>query len=120
MRFLVDADLPRRTSDLFQKHGHEALDVRDLGMGTATDAVIAVYARKNRLCLVTGDFDFADIRNYPPEKHHGLVVLELPKHATGDTILNVLSTLLEQPKILERLRGRLAIVSMHQVRLRPA
>jgi predicted nuclease of predicted toxin-antitoxin system len=48
--------------------GHDAVDVRDRGMGSATDDVIAEYARLNRRVLVTRDFDFADIRNYPPSR----------------------------------------------------
>ena len=36
-----------------------AEDVRDVGMGSATDDVIAAHARLNQQTLVTRDFDFA-------------------------------------------------------------
>ena len=75
MRFLVDADLPRSVIGLLQRYGHEAVDVRDIGLRSATDSRIAAYAKSKGLCLVTGDFDFADIRNYPPKEYEGLVVL---------------------------------------------
>lgn len=77
MRFLVDADLPRSVIDLLQRSGHEAVDVRDIGLRAAKDSLIAAYAKSKALCLVTGDFDFADIRNYPPREYEGLVVLNL-------------------------------------------
>ncbi|MGA8659739.1 MAG: DUF5615 family PIN-like protein [Chthoniobacterales bacterium] len=49
-----------------KRYDHEAVDVRDSGMGGAADSDIAAYAQQNRLALVTRDFDFADIRKYPP------------------------------------------------------
>lgn len=78
MRFVIDADLPRSTKPLLERHGHEAADVRDIGLGQAKDPAIARCAVERQAALLTGDFGFADIRNCPPDRHHGLVVLELP------------------------------------------
>ena len=78
MRFLIDADLPRAVGPALQRAGHTAFDARDLGLGDAPDSAIAAYAQTQRLCLLTGDFDFADIRNYPPPLY-----LEVP--AQGST-----------------------------------
>jgi hypothetical protein len=36
--FLVDASLPRTTSDLLRRYGHQATDVRDIGLGTAPES----------------------------------------------------------------------------------
>jgi predicted nuclease of predicted toxin-antitoxin system len=119
MRFLIDADLPRRTAGLLKTYGHESVDVRDVGLGGASDQEVAEYGCANRLCLLTGDFGFADIRNYPPERSGGLVVLEIPKNATADRILRLLESLLRQADIVERLPGRLAIVQWGNVRIRP-
>ncbi len=41
MRFLIDADLPRTAGDVVRRHGHEAIDVRDIGMRSAKDPKIA-------------------------------------------------------------------------------
>ena len=65
MRFLIDEDLPRSLSGILHQFEHEAVDVRDISLRGANDSEIASYARKNELCLLTGDFGFADIRNYP-------------------------------------------------------
>ena len=119
MRFLIDADLPRRTAGLIKSYGHESVDVRDMGLGGASDEQVAAYARAHQMCLLTGDFGFADIRNYPPEQFGGLVVLEIPKNATTDRILRLLESFLRQADIVERLPGRLAIVEWGNVRIRP-
>jgi predicted nuclease of predicted toxin-antitoxin system len=53
MRFLIDEDLPRLTKNLLQRHNHEAVDVRDIGLRGAKDYQIAAYAQSKGLCLVT-------------------------------------------------------------------
>lgn len=118
MRFLIDAHLPRSTGALFQRHNHEMVDVRDIGLRGAKDRQIAAYARSKSLCLVTGDFDFANIRNYPPKEYAGLVVLRLPRNATAFFILNLLESFLQQEDLVGQIPGRLAIVEPSRVRIR--
>jgi hypothetical protein len=120
MRFLIDADLPRPTAGLVRSLGYEATDVRDIGLGGAPDDRIAAHAKSHGFCLLTGDFDFADIRDYPPEEYSGLVVFVFPDDANREVILNLIKAFFEKPTILERLRGRLAIAEPGRVRLRPA
>lgn len=120
MRFLIDADLPRPTATVIRSLGHEALDVRDIGLGAAPDEQIAAYAQAHGLCLLTGDFDFADIRDYPPQDYAGLVVLKLPDNANRDMILRLVEAFLGESHVLGQLPGRLAIVQRGRIRLRPA
>jgi predicted nuclease of predicted toxin-antitoxin system len=119
VRFLIDADLPRSTKALLQRYGHEATDVRDIGLRDAKDPTIAAYARTHPTCLITGDFGFADIRNYAPSAYKGIVVLELPRNATAAFILRLVEAFLQQQEILSKLEGRLAIVEPGRIRLRP-
>jgi predicted nuclease of predicted toxin-antitoxin system len=119
MHFLIDADLPRSTAALVISYGHTAHDVRDLGMRHAKDPDIAAYAQREGLCLVSADWGFSDIRHFPPDQYHGIVVLGLPPHATGAQTLDVLRLLLEQPDVIEHLPRRLAIVEPSRIRLRP-
>jgi len=118
MRFLIDADLPRSSGDVVRRHGHEAVDVRDVGLRVAKDPQIAHYARNEGLCLITGDCDFADIRNYPPDQYAGIVVLNLPRNATAAYINQLLDSFLEHEDLVTRLPGKLAIVEAGRVRLR--
>jgi predicted nuclease of predicted toxin-antitoxin system len=120
MRFLLDANMPRSAVGAVQRLGHEAVDVRDVGLGGADDAQIAVYAKEHKLALVTRDFDFSDVRNYPPADYTGILVLELPDDAIAATVVKVLESLLSQPELLAHVPGRLAIVESWRVRFRSA
>ena len=120
MHFLIDANMPRSTATLLGAYGHLSTDVRDIGMARALDPEIARYAKDNGLCVVTGDWGFADIRAYPPQDYHGIVLVGVPDMATPAEILGVLQTLLDKPALVALLPGRLAIVERHKIRLRPS
>lgn len=63
--FLIDADLPRATAEVARSGGHEAADVRDVGLTAASDEAIAAYAKRNECCLLTRDMDFSNVKDYP-------------------------------------------------------
>ena len=119
MRFLIDADLPRSVKGLLEKYGHEAIDVRDIGLRHANDPVIARASLDRQACLITGDFGFADVRNYPPENYPGIVALDLPRDASAAFILGLIENFVHQTAVIARLPGRLAIVGVGRIRLRP-
>jgi predicted nuclease of predicted toxin-antitoxin system len=100
--------------------GHEAIDVRDIGMRGASDDAIAAHVRRTRQVLITRDFDFSDIRNYPPGDYAGIVVLKLTDDATAARLVDVLEMFARREDWLARLPGRLAIVEGWRVRFRPA
>ncbi len=118
MRFLIDACLPREFAVVLTSYGHIAIDVRDIGMRRADDADIAAHARTNRLCLLTEDWGFSDIRRYAPADYFGIVVFETTDNSI-DQKLAALRNLLDQPELVESLPGRLAIATATKVRLRP-
>lgn len=120
MKFLLDANMPRSASVLLRELGHEVEDVRDVLPGNAEDKVVAEHAKLKQAILVTRDFDFADIRNYPPTDYPGIIVLELPDYATAVQVNSVLNTFIRQSTMLEHLKGRLAIVESWRVRFRPS
>ena len=120
MRFLLDANMPRSAAGAVQRLGHEAVDVRDIGLGGAEDQQVAAYAKQHNLALITRDFDFSDVRNYPPAEFAGIIVLELPDDAVAATVVKVMESFLSQPQLLSQLTGRLAIVESWRVRFRPA
>lgn len=118
MRFLVDANLPRRVTEVLRARGHEVIDVRDTDLRAASDAQIAARARTQQLCLLTRDLGFGDIRAYPPADYSGIVVLNLPSQAGAELIGQTVAELLKMKELLEALPGRLAVVQPGQVRLR--
>ena len=60
-RFLIDASLPRSAKEIALALGHEAIDVRDSELGTAGDDQISIFARENRLCILTRDRGFGNL-----------------------------------------------------------
>ncbi|CAG0954962.1 hypothetical protein PLCT2_00415 [Planctomycetaceae bacterium] len=118
MKWLIDASLPRSVADVLNEGGHECVDVRDIGLATASDEVLATHAKAHGLVIITGDFDFADIRMYPPREYAGIVVLQVPERASLDFVLNMIRNLLKQAEILDLLPGKLAIVDAARIRVR--
>lgn len=119
MRFMIDANMPRSAIGALEGHGHQVEFARDVGLGAAPDARIAERILQTGYALLTRDLDFADVRQYPPDRYGGIVVLRLPDHFTAAEIVAVLGRFLADPKFLENLRGRLAVVDENRVRFRP-
>ena len=76
--FLIDASLPRATGNVIRAHGHQATDVRDIGLGTASDEDIADHARQHKLALISADQDFGNVLVFPPADYDGLVIIRPP------------------------------------------
>ena len=119
MKFLLDANMPRSAARVLCDHGHEVEDVRDVLPNGADDAKVADYAQAGQFTLITRDFDFADIRNYPPQVYAGIIVLELPDDALAVQVNQTLKSFVSQSELLAKLKGRLAIVESWRVRFRP-
>jgi predicted nuclease of predicted toxin-antitoxin system len=61
MKFLVDAQLPRRLARWLQAEGHEATQTRDLPAGNRTiDATINELSVREQRVVITKDEDFVD------------------------------------------------------------
>lgn len=61
MRFLIDAQLPRRLAHWLKTNGHDALHTMDLPTGNrTTDMEIGELSTRERRVLVTKDEDFVD------------------------------------------------------------
>ena len=61
MKFLIDAQLPRRLSYRLQEVGHEAVHTLDLPLGNRTpDQVINEISEQEQRIVVTKDADFVN------------------------------------------------------------
>ncbi len=61
MKFLVDAQLPRRLAALLQRAGHDAVHTLDLPLGNrTTDKVINFLSLNEQRVVITKDADFVD------------------------------------------------------------
>jgi predicted nuclease of predicted toxin-antitoxin system len=62
MKFLVDAQLPRRLARWLQAEGHDAIHTRDLSEGNRTgDATINEISSREQRVVITKDEDFVDM-----------------------------------------------------------
>ena len=116
MRFKIDEHLPLEIKDLLAQHRHDPMTVADEGMAGSIDPDVAQVCRKEGRALLTLDLDFSDIRTYPPEDYHGIVVFR-PAIQSITALVRLTTrvlTLLER----ETLVGHLWIVEDHQVRIR--
>jgi len=116
MRFKTDENLPVEATEAFCAAGHDALSVREQGLGGRPDPqVVAVCLEENRV-LVTLDADFADIRAYPPSRSPGLIVLRIANQSRGLVVTYV-------RRLIAALRdsdcsGQLWIVEPQRIRVR--
>jgi predicted nuclease of predicted toxin-antitoxin system len=71
VKFLVDAQLPRRIAHWLRESGHDALHTLDLPEGNRTsDTTIAEIATREGRVVVTKDADFVNsfyLRGIPPK-----------------------------------------------------
>jgi hypothetical protein len=117
--FLIDASLPRAVADVLRSAGHEAVDVRDIGLGAAGDAAVAAHAAGQGLCLITRDGDFGNILEYPPARYGGIVVLKTARSSGGRrAVLDLTSAFLANREVVAALKGRLVIVEPGRLRVR--
>lgn len=68
IRYLLDADLPRSATLALRSHGCQAADIRDLGLGNASDDTIHRYADAHGYVLVTADKGFTSVLRFHPER----------------------------------------------------
>lgn len=86
MRFLLDQNLRVQTKRFLQQLGHDVIDTRDLELERATDQEIMDVARSQNRIVITYNSDFADIRDFPPGSHPGVIRLRI--HPQTDEMLH--------------------------------
>jgi len=88
MKILLDQNLSPKLCDRLAPE-YEAIHVRDIGMGSASDIEIWDYASENDYSIVTKDEDFnslSQVKGFPPH----VIWVRLGNCSTAD-ILNVLN-----------------------------
>lgn len=95
MKFLLDANIPYSAKEIFPDKD-SVLHVDDIGLAQSTDEEIISWAKKNKAGLVTRDFDFANILNFPPNNYFGILILKIPSFYTATDIKRVLKKFLSR------------------------
>lgn len=116
MRLKLDENQPHALLAILLEAGHEAETAAGEGLAGAADAELAALCQAERRALLTFDLDFADLRQYPPEKYAGLLVLRLRSQAVPhvlEAVSRILSLLATEP-----VEGHLWLTDEEQVRIR--
>lgn len=116
MHFKVDENLHPDVAGLLQKHGHDVLTVWDQNLQGKPDRDVAAAVQKEKRVPITLDKGFADIRTYPPNQFHGLIVCRL-EFQNRANLLAVFANVLRWLE-LHPLEGRLWIVEENELRIR--
>lgn len=114
--FLLDANMPRSTRLVFEERNLHVTDVRDIGLGAASDDVIIAFALQNNLIVVTRDLDFGAVLRHPA--HPGAIILCLPS-ATKATAVNSHLALFLDAVDIKRISGAIFVVELGRFRRRP-
>jgi predicted nuclease of predicted toxin-antitoxin system len=119
IRYLLDADLPRSATLTLRSRGCEAADIRDLGMGDASDDTIHRYAVAHGYVLVTADKGFTSVLRFPPGTHPGIIVLRFPPHTPADKKVRIVTRWIV-PLEEHDVTGNLLIIEPRGIRIRRA
>lgn len=114
---VVDEDLPRAIDSALANAGFEVKDVRDFGLRGKNDEEVMRFAMKCKAVLFSGDWGFANILEYPPKKHHGIVILHFPNECSTKLITEETIKAISKMNTREY-RGNLIIVEPGKVRIR--
>lgn len=68
MKFLVDNQLPLALSEYLRDRAHDCIHVLDIGLGTASDKDVCLYAEAEERIIITKDEDFFYFANQPQTK----------------------------------------------------
>jgi predicted nuclease of predicted toxin-antitoxin system len=116
MRFKIDENLPTEVAQLLTVAGHNVLTIHDQQMVGNVDSLVSSVCQSEQRALITLDLDFADIRAYPPEEHHGIVVLR-PRTQAKPAVLSLITTFIRLLST-EPLIGSLWILQENGLRIR--
>ncbi|HLC71303.1 MAG TPA: DUF5615 family PIN-like protein [Candidatus Nanoarchaeia archaeon] len=115
MKLFLDENLPLSFVESLQKLGFLVEHVRTAGLQGADDQQIALYAKSQKLILITKDVEFGSLLLYPSGSHYGLVVLRLPDNFKKEQIFTALTNFLAPGK---NLAGFITIVEIGKYRVR--
>jgi len=115
-RLKIDEDLPRQMRNLIAERGYEAATVTEQGWQGASDEVLWSRVQAEGRWLITGDRGFADLRQYPPGSHAGVILLRAQEESRR-AYLELAAVALDRLR-LEEIAGSIVVVTRRGVRVR--
>lgn len=117
MKFILDANIPYSSLEIFEGFGLKAVHVADIGLKKTTDVEILSYAARRNLIIVTRDLDFGTLAIHEGRAAYGIIILRLPFSFAARNINAALQSFLGTVEV-KMLRGALVIVELGRYRIR--
>ena len=112
----LDEDLSPALLPLLRERGYEARTVHDQGWGGTKDDALWPLVQASQEFFITADKGFADVRNYPPGSHHGIVLLRADDQRIP-VFEKILRALLDSHRLEDHV-GHLIIATEILIRIR--
>lgn len=112
----LDENLGRSHVELLRKSGYNADRVHDEGLSGETDPTVWERVCAEKRFFITIDLDFADVRQYPPGSHPGILLLRA-RNRSRSAVLRVLERVLNEQS-LTNLSGCLTVADESHTRIR--
>ena len=112
---IVDENIPNSVAKYLNLRGFKTLNISEDFLKSTRDSVIAEYAAKNRLQVLTLDSDFAQL-------YHNIfrgritVLLIKTNPTTAENIIRILDVALEKMRKTET-KNRLVIITKKRIRI---
>ncbi|MGH9817052.1 MAG: DUF5615 family PIN-like protein [Candidatus Acidiferrales bacterium] len=116
MKLKLDESLTHRLQNPLHELGHDVSTAADENLLGKPDSEVAAAAIREQRVLLSLDLGFADIRDYPPGSHPGIVVfrpVSRDRHTVGRLVKEFASR-----GDLEALRGCIVVVDPGRTRVR--
>ena len=116
MKIKIDEDLPKGVAESVRRVVPDTLTVMEEGLSGILDPELWKTTQKEHRFLITDDKAFADLKQYPPGTHSGVLLLRPNENGilqTQNLIQDVLNL-----GILETLVGCIAVATPGRLRVR--
>lgn len=119
LRFFADQCVPSSIVRSLSAHGHQVIRLADRLPIDAPDTAVIQEATTLKCLLLSLNGDFADIVAYPPERHLGIISIQLRNHPEAmPALIETLVAFLALHPDMDDYRGILLLVEAHRIRIR--
>jgi len=116
MKLLADMGVSATTVRRLRDQGHDAVHLREDGLGRLPDAVILEKARQEGRILLTFDLDFGDLMATGAHQFPSVVIFRLRNETPSSVTAKLFDVLAQRSRDLEE--GAIVIVEDTRYRLR--
>ena len=114
MKFLIDANLGRKFTNLTNKAGYDAVFINDLLTKASDEDILILAERENRI-VITNDKDFGELIFKSKKASSGVILLRL-KNDTSSARQKYVHYLIKN--FPDRLKSSFIVIEEKQIRIR--